>query len=609
MIITIDFETYYDKVYSLSKITTEEYVRSDQFEVIGVSVQVDDGKPQWFSGTFEETKTWLEQFSWQDSLALAHNAMFDAAILTWRFGIKPMGWLDTLCMARAVHGMEVGNSLAKLTEYYGLGAKGTEVFLAIGKRREDFSKYEMDRYGGYCKNDVVLTYKLFACLEERFKPVELKLIDLTVKMFSEPVLELDIPILEQHLEVVKDKKQKLLEACATDTEVIMSNNKFAEKLLELGVEPPVKISLRTGLQTYAFAKTDEEFKELMDHPNEQVQLLVAARLGTKTTLEETRTQRFIDIGKRGSLPVPLKYYAARTGRWGGADQVNLQNLPRKSPIKTALKPPEGYVLIDADSSQIEARTLAWLSGQNDLVEAFENGEDVYKIMASKIYGKSVEEITEEERFVGKTTILGCGYGLGADKLHAQLKTFGRVVPVDACRRIIDVYRKTYPMIPKLWKQGDLCLQALYKDQGTTFGVQPQALSFLPMVGFDLPSGLQIRYPELMKLKDAATYTDQFAYKTKTGFVKIYGGKVVENVCQAVARCAIGEQMLRVAKRYKVAMTVHDSIIAIAPIEEKDEAAKYVQDCMKWRPKWAQTLPLNCEVKYGDSYGTTRKYTG
>jgi DNA polymerase I-like protein with 3'-5' exonuclease and polymerase domains len=306
---------------------------------------------------------------------------------------------------------------------------------------------------------------------------------------------------------------------------------------------------------------------------------------------------------------PRHRFVANNKLVHNSDNVNMQNLPRKSPIKTALKPPAGYVLIDADSSQIEARTLAWLSGQNDLVEAFEQGEDVYKIMASKIYSKDIEEITDDERFVGKTTILACGYGLGAEKLHMQLKTFGKVVPVDACRRIIDVYRKTYPMIPKLWKQGDSCLEALYKDQSTTFGAQPQALSFLPMIGFDLPSGLQIRYPELMKVEDAARFTSEYAYKTRTGFVKIYGCKVVENVCQSIARCAIGEQMLRVAKKYKVAMTVHDSIIAIAPEGEKEEAAKYVQECMKWRPKWAQTLPLNCEVKYGDSYGTTRKYTG
>jgi hypothetical protein len=317
MLICLDFETFYDKAFSLTKLTTEEYVRDAQFEVIGVGVKVDEGPTAWFSGTFEETKTWLEQFDWANSLALAHNAMFDAAILTWRFGIKPKGWLDTLCMARAVHGTDVGNSLAKLSEYYELGAKGTEVVAAMGKRRGDFSTQELAQYGGYCKNDVELTYKLFTCLVEHFESGELKLIDLTVRMFSEPVLELDLPILEQHLEEVKDKKQKLLDSCTAELDTLMSNQKFADKLRELGVDPPMKFSPTTGKEAYAFAKTDEGFKELLEHPSEEVQALVAARLGNKTTLEETRTQRFIDISKRGALPVPLKYYAARTGRWGG----------------------------------------------------------------------------------------------------------------------------------------------------------------------------------------------------------------------------------------------------------------------------------------------------
>jgi DNA polymerase len=177
----------------------------------------------------------------------------------------------------------------------------------------------------------------------------------------------------------------------------------------------MKKSLATGRQTYAFSKTDEEFKALLEHPDTQVQALVAARLGVKSTIEETRTERFIGIALRGPMPVPLRYYAAHTGRWGGDDKLNLQNLPRTSPLKKAILAPYGYVIIDSDSSQIEARTLAWLAGQDDLVEAFDRGEDVYRIMASAIYLKAIEDVTKDERFVGKTTILGAGYGMGAAK--------------------------------------------------------------------------------------------------------------------------------------------------------------------------------------------------
>lgn len=607
MIITLDFETYYDKDFSLSKLTTEEYVRDDRFEVIGLAIKVDDNETEWFSGTFAEIEGFLKTFNWGSSFVLAHNTLFDGAILSWRFGIRPLAYLDTLSMARAIDN-EASNSLAKLGERLGVGQKGTEVMLAMGKHRADFTADELARYGEYCKNDVEMTYRIYEILAANFKKKELKLIDLTLRMFTEPTLQLNLPLLEQHLEEVKARKEALLSKAMTDREVLMSNQKFAERLMALGVIPPMKISPATGKPTYAFAKNDEAFKALTDHPNEEVQALVAARLGTKSTLEETRTERFISIAKRGSLPVPLRYYAAHTGRWGGDDKLNLQNLPRKSKLKDAIIPPPGYVLVDADSSQIEARTVAWLAGQTDLVEAFEKGEDVYRIMAARIYHKHPSAIDVAERFVGKTTILGCGYGMGWKKFQAQLLTFGVTMGDNMCQHIINTYRNAYQYIPKLWLDAESCLHALASDdlKTTTFGVQPQAVSLLPGLGFDLPSGLPLKYMNLREIEEqnpkTAVWEKHFMYDTRKGTTKIYGGKVVENLCQAVARCVIGEQMLKIAERYKVVLTVHDAIACIAREEEKEEAVKYVEECMKWRPKWAQTLPLSCEVGYGDSYG-------
>jgi DNA polymerase len=618
-IITIDFETYYDQEFSLSKLTTEEYVRDDRFEVIGVAVKVDDEETTWCAGSHGQIKSFLDTFNWSESLVLAHNTLFDGAIMSWRFGIKPMGWLDTLAMARAVDGVEAGNSLAKLADRYGLGTKGTEVILAKGKRRKHFSEEELRRYGEYCVNDVDLTYKLFGILKEGFNKKELKLIDLTLRMFTEPALQLNLPLLEQHLVQVIDRKEKLIAEASADRDTLLSNPKFAERLVSLGVEPPMKVSPTTSKPTLALAKSDEGFKALAEHPDERVQALVAARLGTKSTLEETRTQRFIEIAKRGSLPVPLRYYAAHTGRWGGDDKLNLQNLPSrgrdKNTLKTAICPPPGYVLVDADSSQIEARIVAWLSGQKDLVLAFEEGRDVYKIMAGKIYGKAPEEVTDDERFVGKTTILGAGYGMGAVKFQMQLNTFGVSIPLDFCKKILNTYREEFAHIPNLWEQANSCLMLLAEKEmkAARFGVQEEAVYFMPGIGFDMPSGIPQKYPGIrfstsVKSVGFAGYSSpEIVYDTRKGVSRIYGGKVVENICQGLARCAIGEQMLRIAKRYKVVLTVHDAVACIAPIEEADEAARYVQECMRWRPHWAQTLPLNCEVKMGDSYGGAKKW--
>jgi DNA polymerase I-like protein with 3'-5' exonuclease and polymerase domains len=606
-LITIDFETFYEKsTFSLSKMTTEEYVRSDRFEVIGVAVKVNDGETEWGSGTHEQIKSWLQTYDWENSGVLAHNMMFDGFILSERFGINPKIYLDTLCMGRALHGVEVGASLGALTERYGIGEKGTEVQNASGKNRVDFNPEDLERYGDYCINDVELTYKLFNIMMNRgFPKKELKLIDLTLRMFCQPKLDLNLNLLEMHLTDIKEKKDNLLiQAGIEDKGELASNPKFAALLESFGVPVPMKISPTTGKETYALAKNDEEFKALAEHPDVRVQALVAARLGTKSTLEETRTERFIGIAKRGLMPVPLKYYAAHTGRWGGSDSLNLQNLPSRGDnagkLKKAIEAPEGYVILDADSSQIEARVLAWLSGQNDLVEAFRDGKDVYKIMASAIYGKSVEEITKEERFVGKTTILGAGYGMGAQKFRAQLKTFGAEVTEGEARHIIQVYRETYPHIVQLWRQAQLALEALTKDSVTSLG-RDGVLELVPgQRAIRMPSKLLLRYDGLLATRDEKGI--QYQYKTRYGWNKIYGGKVIENVCQAIARCIIGEQMIKVSKKYPVVLTVHDAIACIAPEEEAKEAQAYVEECMRWTPEWAEGLPVNCESGYGKSYG-------
>ena len=318
-LIVIDFETYYDKTYSLSKMTTEEYIRSPEFEVIGFSVSVNGSTPVWHTGTKGALKQALEQYDFEGSAVVAHNAVFDASILYWVFGIKCGIIVDTMSMARAMNGVDVGASLGYLAKLYGLGQKGTEVLDAHGLRRKDMSSAFLAKYSRYCCNDVTLTYDLFRHLRVklRFPISEMKIIDVTLRMYVEPVLELDVPLLEDHLVAVAKRKQELLDSGQLDRETIMSNDKFAAYLRTLGVEPPTKISKRTGKEAYAFAKTDKAFTALSDHPDESVQTAVAARLGVKTTLEESRTQRFLGIASRGTLPGPVKYYAAHTGRAGG----------------------------------------------------------------------------------------------------------------------------------------------------------------------------------------------------------------------------------------------------------------------------------------------------
>lgn len=619
-LITLDFETFYDNKIKLGfkYQTTEEYVRDPKFEVIGVGVQVDDGQPVWFSGTHEQIKVWFNQFDWANCAVLCHNTLFDGCILSWCFGIKPAYLLDTLSMARALHGVEAGGSLAKLAERYQLGKKGEEVIAAEGKRRVDFAPDELARYGEYCKNDVDLTFRLFQELSSAFPEEEFDLIDMTLRMFTEPVFEVDDALLQNRLAEVQQEKSDLLKGlmeklkCDTEEAVrkkLASNKQFAALLKENGIEPPMKVSKTTGKDTYALAKNDEGFLALTEVEEPFIQQLCAVRLGTKSTIEESRIERFIDIGKRNSglLPIPLKYYGAHTGRWAGFDKVNFQNLPsrdkKKKALKNAVVAPDGHIVINCDSSQIEARILVWLAGQDDVVEQFRKGEDVYSIFASDVYGRPVSKADPVERFVGKTCILGLGYGTGALKLQHTLKTTppGAVVDEEEAKRIVGVYRDKNHAVIDLWREGDEAIKTM-ADWGNSkpFYYGQHHCLIIEKQGVRLPNGLYIRYPGLKY--DTSEAKGKYVYFSRKGPVSLWGGTLVENVVQALARIVVGQQMLQIRSRYPVKLTVHDAAVVVVPEAEKDEALAYIVERMSEPPAWARGLPVSCEAKFAQSYG-------
>lgn len=616
-LITLDFETFYDTGYGLKQLTTEEYIKSPMFQVIGVALKINEGSTKWYSGTHEEIQEVLDTIDWDNTGLICHNMMFDGAILSWVFNIIPKVYFDTLPIARALHGVNVGGSLKFLVEKYSLGEKGTEVLDAKGKRLEDFQPYELHRYGEYCKNDVDLTHKLFNILIKDFPLSELKLIDLTIRMFTQPLLEVDDALLIERLEEVKEEKQELLAGLKVrldceDEECVRkklaSNNQFADLIEELGVPAPRKESITTGKQTYALAKTDEGFIALTEHTNPFIQELCAVRLGTKSTIEESRIERFISIGARhkGKLPIPLKYYGAHTGRWSGSDKVNFQNLPsrdvKKKALKKAIIPPDGNVVMNVDSSQIEARVLVWLAGQEDVTQWFREGRDVYLEFASKVYNKKLTKADKIERFVGKTCILGLGYGTGAMKLQNVLKLGGAELSETECQRLVNLYRELNDKVVQLWRD---CDNALADISSWPSGKEPYALGQQKCVivtpkGLQLPNGLYIYYPKLEW--DTSEAKGRYVYKSRRGKIGTWGGSIVENVVQALARIIIGEQMVAISHKYRPVLTVHDAIVCIAPEEEKDEALNYIMEKMSKPPAWGTDCPITCEGAYGENYG-------
>ena len=639
-LITLDTETYYSKEYSLTKLTTEAYIRDPRFQIIGVSVKVGSGPATWHShATLQEYRDLLAPIL-EGNCLLCHNTAFDGSILGWRLGLHPPFMFDTLSMARPANQMSIGVSLKALADKYTVGQKGTEVVLALGKRLEDFTTEELYRYGEYCKNDVDLTYLLFHILRQEFPPAEMRIIDLLLKMYTNPVLELDVPVLEAHLSHVQERKAAALKSVNTlcSKEGLMSNSKLADVLRGLGVDPPMKTSPTKGKPTYAFSKTDVGFKELLEHDNPEVQAVVTARLGVKSTIEETRTLSFLDVATRGKLPVPLKYYGAHTGRVSAAEgsRLNMTNLTRGGELRRAVIAPKGYSLVICDSSQIEARIVAWLAGQNDLVSAFAMGEDIYSQFASKVYGRPVDRKRKEEGpdgklfapdevegFVGKTCILGLGFGLAHEKFALQLKSGKTPVIVlpEESMRIVRLYRNTMHMIVRLWKTCDKALLHIYKGEKFVFGANGVLETCAE--GIKLPNGMIVRYPNLTMQHSQGPFGLEYAYAGDrrqlaawttmnltdewdlNKLTRIYGAKVTENVTQALARIVVMDQMLAISKRYRPVHTVYDDIAICVPDEEVEEAKAFMLDAMSVAPDWAPGLPIACEVGAGKNYADAK----
>ena len=391
-IIAIDFETAWSKSeYTLSKMTTEEYVRDSRFKAWGVCWKNvgEDWGAVWVRG--KDIAEWAATIDWSRTAVLAHNAQFDVTILSWRYGVQPAFIFDTLSMARALRGVEAGNSLAKLAEDFGLPPKGKAVHSTDGMLDSIPFAVEVE-LADYCKHDTRLCEEIFLRLIDGYPTKELRLIDMTLKMYTRPLLMLDKEMLKNAIDEERISREALLSRIGVEEAALASNPKFAEILKTLGVDAPTKTSKTTGENTLALAKNDALFQALLNSDNEDIALICEARLRVKSTSERTRAQRFLDIASRGLLPVPLSYYGAGTGRYTAAkgSAINMQNLKRGSFLRKAVMAQEGYALVVGDLSQIEPRVLAWLADNTPLLDIFRSGKDPYAQFGAQMFRPIVD---------------------------------------------------------------------------------------------------------------------------------------------------------------------------------------------------------------------------
>lgn len=677
----LDWESAYGisptgRKVTLSAMTTEEYVRDPEFKIHGLGVQIENDSPFYIYKKDDLVK-FLKTHPWSKTFATCHHSHFDMAILSWRCGIRPAFIGCTLSMARALYPHESG-SLSNIARLLGAGEKGHE--LVTVKDKWALTDEEQRIIGGYCAtnpdSDIHLTARIFDAMKTRMPVSEMRLIDLTVRLFTEPVLRLDPPLLVEEIAAEKKRKEDLLATIAHGKADLMSNERFAELLLSLGIDPPKKLSpskvkdgrvnaddagdAPVGLLpsfkalkgataeergarkaekdvypwTYALGKADEEFKILLDHESPEVQALVEARLGVKSTINETRAGRLLAVSGRGTWPVYLTYCAASTFRYGGGDKVNPQNFTRGSRLRRAIEAPPGHLLAISDLSQIEARVLAVLAGQTNLVEQFARGEDIYCYDASMIFGVPVTKKDKEKRFLGKCVRLGCGYGLGWAKFSQMVRIgmlgnegvmFGRELADTLClsldsftarnyekalasrpsnvtedthllhcacaKEIIDRYRSANPAIVTLWRaaQGIIPAMAAPEDWGWTIGKEP-TLQVIPG-GVKMPNGLTMFYHGL-KQHDGGEWTLLKRKGRRVEKSRVYGGLIVENLTQSLARIVITDAMNRMkAAGLRLVLQVHDEVVACALEHEAEQVFNTMQEIMKIAPTWAPSIPL------------------
>jgi DNA polymerase len=616
----LDFETFFSDDYTLKKMTTEAYVRDPRFEALGCGLHlVETGRSTFLEGP--EVEIGLKCIDWSDTAVLAHHAQFDGLILSHHYGIKPRFWYDTLSMARLALGVHLSVSLGNLAQHFGLEGKSVPYNEFRGKRFADLDRDLLGRLGAGCLHDCALTLDIFKRLsqsnENPFPQDEYQVIDTTIRMFTEPVLEADIDLLgEIWIEEEKRRVGLLSELGATAKE-IGSNETFIALLEAEGVEIEYKAGKNGPIP--AFAKTDPFMEELLEDVNPRVQALAAARLGIKSTIDQTRAERFGWMASRGRSPVYLRYCGAHTTRWSGGDGVNWQNLRRGGKLRAAIKAPPGAVLVVVDSSQIECRILNEFAGQDDVVERFrqwdatgDSSYDPYIVNATAIYGRPITRADKAERGTGKQIELSCGFGAGDATIQktARLGTYGPPVIIDleTARDWKLFYRRGHQRVELLWQQAEVALSRMLNFVNFDWGpLQVRCDEATGRRRISLPGCAELIYDSLEwhnpTADDPAWLEPGWRVKTRRGFpTKMYGAKLVENVVQYMARMVISQAANRIVKYgIKIATTTHDELVGVVPLDSGQQAYEVMVTEMCRPPVWMPNLPLAAEGGVSERY--------
>jgi len=607
----IDFETTFSSENTLTKHSIEEYVRHPKFEVIGCGIKLIGENKRWVPGSHCHEA--LYSIVTRKPVALvAHHAQFDGFILNHVYKLKPAFWYDTLSMSRALHQHLPSHSLDELVAHFNLGTPKTVPYNQFrGKTLAEIEATPglMRTIGDGCLHDIELTHQLFNLLRPDMPEDELELIDETVRLYTVPVLEGDVELLMEALtDAIVARERKAAEMGLTD-DVLKSDRKFATLLRGAGVEPPMKISnapTKAGQAIFAFAKSDKEFTDLLEHPVERVRDLVEARIAAKTSIHETRAGRMIGMAERGAMPIYLNYYGTHTGRYSGGDKANMQNLPKKTKLRSSLTAPEGHVLVWGDLSQIEFRLVAWLADCEHLLDAFREGRDIYSEDGTDFFGTPVSRATPDLRFLSKETDLGCCFGMGPDRFHLRLqhkcREFGVPIPEYAmAEKLVSSFRRKHKEISRgLWPRLKSYVEQMARTPG--FELDFKCLSYMGNKVV-LPNGMFLDYSDIHWAVDKRKNKEGW----RSGNVWLHGGAQTEHFAQAIAQILVKLAMLVVRRAFaarpgcRIVHQMHDELVCCVLSTDRQWCLDMLGSALVEVPAWAPGLPLACELFSGPRY--------
>jgi DNA polymerase len=647
-----DFETRFGTGYSLRDkgMTHQKYIMDERFKAHGCGLKIDGAPARWVPGKHLEAV--FAKIDWNDVCFIGHNLGFDASILAWRYGIYPKMYIDTLALARA----QIGSNAIK----HGLDALG-ELLLGSGKPEGLSATYNLvdlpphieEQLGRYCVDDVNKTFNLFKLLVKGITPTELKAMDWCTRVYLTPKFMLDQEVLSDYLEELAVKKAEALASVGmADRSALNSAEMFAEALRACGVEPPTKMgkpSKKTGESKigYAFAKTDQALKDLLDHSNPAVQALVAARLEIKSTNEENKAQAYYESAQLGGAwPVSIKYAGAmNTQRFSGDKHGggNPQNLGRGSRVRDAICAPEGYKIMASDLSQIEARISLQLGAYHylwnrsindpercpemDALDKLRNNEDIYCWFGTMVYGRTITKADVMERRLSKTAVLGLCFGMGYKRFFETCREQGLTITIEFAKMIVRLYRKTFPNIVKAWKsslqQLSYLMQGLkipafrFRIDATGPANDANAFNILtpeldPIFGqpaLRMPNGQYLKYP-MLTCETKGTKTE-WSYWNKGNKTYMHAPKSFENAVQSLAGELCREMLVELQAIFRaedpgmgIELQVHDELVAL--IIDDPAWRAWARDqfnrVMQSSPWWMPELPVACETKEGYRYG-------